>query len=1367
MIIFSLEKPMPDYYYWEDILDLTPEVEEECAKTLEQIRSGQTKSARLEKLTGHNLWSARAGYEKRLLFTVIRVGGRDYLQFVELSYHHYKDSRIMRNPRLLKQFRESREKAHSEALTWEVADASRLKKAVHSRHGRTAAPLRWYNHHLIALTDAQREVQDIRVPGLISGLAGSGKTSTVLLSLPKLRTNYNAIVCIANTPLLRNDMQRAWNALPQAMEPGSTVEFLTWQEWAKDNGLDLSGKTLAGEAEFKVWYCENVHHIARQHGVTVPKPIDTDKARGSRRRDAPSEAEASAIYQEMRIACGYTLEAYQGLGTCFSLFKSNSEERHFVRERLLAKWERHCAMKALVDPSLVQLKPGEFDGLLWVEEAQDFSCRQLRDMLCFSGPKLQFIACAGEYQRLNDSLPFINHLQQMVYEAGTSLARVVLPGSHRVPAVLEGAVQLVMDWSVDDAGGVLDRAQVRTFESTLSPYALPGSAHWLDTDSLAADALDAIRAFGANNPEFAVVTAPEYLDEARRVFGEAVFITTIEAIKGMQFKTGLHYRLLDTPRCEQICRAREAYQGEAASSSSHRPQNRLGNWQNATTYHRLFTAYTRFSERLIVMEASDRKYKETALLSSALRDTLPKRVLPLSLTSETVDTSPQAWANRVRQFIRMGSIDTARRLFTEKCGGTSEEFTALIARSERRVEPVMIPQTEAGPSSSSSCTSSSSTDAPQTVSPPKAPSPASLRPNASRKGKRSFKRGGTRVPDTSGIGEKQMLAKLFNPADPEIIEIIQTSSKRHPDLTRIFERLTQPVNLLPWLTLEQFGMQLSQQPLAVRTSLMYWVFNSASIGRGEYLERLLKESPQLINALADYCRQLYMAKELMFDARLSDLRFLILLREKPGPSHRLLHILNTRIGCSKNSDTVIDLSLQHRPKVCHEICSGLYLRPQDEWETFVNGLEKSALDWVSDLIHVQKKRAEDARKDWQKSAASHDLMGRVRDFFGVGQHISIPPGEDKNSPFLRMHRKARTCISPSVMMKALNRELKNCGKNWFRPAYVELYVAREGIREVLSRSQRLASESRAGSSMASFFQGYPGAPSVVQRIDDSRPQFPREVSEVKLETLFTPNADAVKEGRTSFLDWLCAEDTPVRQFTLVRLLTSVNSRLTEDFKEVLRKHVLPREVNPIYLDVQCLATIVDTEAGAYVIALFAQQLNVASAELLQAIAAYYPKECDPWSQLLHVTQESNWDSHVTPLIKVQPLYADYPEVYARLQKLYSLANQRGNGLWESCACSPFMRDNLLAALAFLKLPDSKITDSDRVLVNRLSAAIEPVKDNDVDTLSALVGNLRADPLLHPAGMLAGFIRAFCDVYLLVELRMKELESHYARAQHSI
>ncbi|QDQ39115.1 hypothetical protein E3226_001190 [Legionella geestiana] len=1362
---------MPKYYYWEDILDLTPEVEEECSKALDQIRNEQTKSAGLEELTGYNLYSVRAGYRKRLLFTVINVGGHDYLKFLELSLNHYEDSRIMKNPKLLKKFRKSRKKTSSETLTWESADDTQLKGVIHSDISEAPAPLRWYNHHLIALTGVQREVQNIAVPALISGLAGSGKTSTVLLSLPKLSTQYNAIVCIANTPLLRNDMQSAWNSLPQAMEPDSRVEFLTWIEWAERSGLNLSGKTLAGESEFKVWYRENVHkiaRIARQHGVTPSKLVKAQKTSGTRQHDLQADAEASAIYQEMRIACGYTPEAYQALGTCFSLFSTGSADRQFVHEWLLPAWEKYCARAALVDPSFVQLEPGELDGLLVVEEAQDFSCRQLRDLLRFSGSKLQFIACAGEYQRLNDSLPFVNHLQQMVYEAGTELTRVVLPGSFRVPAVLEGAVQLLIDWSVFDAGGVQDKAQVRTFESTLGPHALPGSAHWFECDKIPADLLQSIRVFGANNPEFAVVTSPdpEHVDEARRVFGEDVFVTTIEAIKGMQFKTGVHYRLLDTPRAEHLCAAREAQQAEGASSSAYRPKNRRGNWQNATTYHRLFTAYTRFSERLIIMEASVGKYK-TALLSNALRAKIPER-MPLSLTHETVDTSPEAWAKRVRQFIRQGSIDTARRLFIEKCKGRPEEFTTLMARFERRVEPAMPAQPEAQPSSSSSSsssTSSSSTDA-HIVSPSKTPALPSVRPAASRRGK-GPKRGMQRMSHANGTTEKQLLAKLFNPVDSEIAEIINQSDKKNPDLTRIFERLTKPVNLLPWISLEQFGMQFSLEPKAVRSSMMYWVFNYTSIGRSEYLEKLLKESPQLINALADYCRQLHLAKEPMFDARFSDLRYLILLRQKPGLCHKLLQAINTRAGFRKDSDTVIDVSLQHLPLVCHRICSNLYLLPQDEWESYIRAGEEWTLEWVGYLVHVLKERAAHARADWHKCAVSDDVMQQVRKFLGVGQPVGIPPGEDKNSPFLRMHKKARTCTSPLVMMKALNKELKNCGKNWFRPAYVELYVAREGIREAISRPALKASEPRVSSSAVSFFQGHSGAQSTIQQSGESRYQFPKDASTVTLETLFTPNADALREGRTSFLDWLCAGDSPVCQFTLVRLLTSVNSRLTEAFIEVLRQNVLAGNFDPKYLDVQCLAMIVDTDAGGYLIALFAQQLNVAPAELLQAIAAYYPKACDPWSQLLHFTLESEWNTHVTAGISEQPLYAKYPHVYARLQKLYSLANQRGKGLWDSCASSPFLRDNLLNALAFLKLPDSKISDCDRALVNRLSEQLEAMENTDIEAITALVGELRADPLLHPAGMLAGFIRAFCDHYLLVELRMKELESQYAQEHHSI
>ncbi|MGQ3892539.1 hypothetical protein [Legionella sp. CNM-4043-24] len=1329
--------PATAYYYWEDILDLNPDVEARCAKTLDQIRNGQFKSACLKKLKGHNLWSARAGYKERLLFTVIAVAGREYLCFVELSNEHYDDSFIMKNKKALKRFRTSRKGELLQAATWEDADGAGLGNVNHSKGARRAAPLRWFNHHMIELSDEQRNLQSIRVPALISGLAGSGKTSTVLLTLPKLRLIYNEIVCIANTAGLRNDMQRAWNGLPQAMEPGNPVVFLTWLEWAERNGLSLAGKTLVGEQEFKAWYRKQARKIARYHSVEVPFLLDEKKIDNKEQRALHADAEASAIYQELRIACGYDSLAYQALGTRFSLFPQQSAERHFVHELIMPAWEKHCVQSAFIDPSIVALAPEPLDGLLWIEEAQDFSCRQIRDLLRHAGKKLQFIACAGEYQRLNDSLPFIDHLQKMVFEAGTSLSRAVLPGSFRVPTVLEGTVQLLMDWSVRDAGGVQDRDQVRTFKSTLSPHAVPGSAHWFDREEMSSETFGALRAFGANNPEFAVLTCEDYVEEARSVFGDDVLIFTIEAIKGMEFKNGVHYRLLDTLPCERISRLHETEHDTGAGSSNHRPKNRIGNWRNATTYHRLFTAYTRFSERLVVIENSTGNYN-TVTLSNALRSTLPSSE-PLTLSDAPVDASPRAWAKRVRQFIRRGNHDTALRLFVEKCHGNPEDFAGLVRRLERRVEPVMPQEPVAAPSCSSSSpvsyapsTSASSSSASSSTM----AEPVRRRTKGRRQGAKSVK-----------ADAKSMLARLFNPDDSSLAALFTQAPELTLEAEHVLKILTTPINLIPLITLEQFGMQFRKTPHAERSSMMYWVFKNASQGRNRLLNALLEQNPSLIHALGDYCRQLYRTKDICFDDRYADLRHLTLLQKQGGSVGVLLDRISKYAGLPADRHSVFGLIILHIPMVYQKLCISLHMQPLSRWEEHIRLYAPEARSSIGVMIDDMRNRIENSRIRWRKSCRTDNLMQSIRTYFQVGVLNNMYEKIAKN-PLATLRDKASHCQEPSVMLDAINYELQNCGKNWFHPVYSVLYAAREGIMEAMPQATLPVSGPRAASSSSSgFFQPAPSARSGIH----SAEELYQKLSCLKLMELFVKDESAVARGGTSFFDWLCEPRYPERLEALRAILCGENQELITLFAIVLTKQVLAGHFHPAVLDVQRLAMIVDTAEGAGIIEFYAKILDVSPAELLQAIASYYPPECQPWADLLHQIPEGLWERFVTPVVSRHPRFAEYAHVYERLKGIYSQANRRGRGLIESRTYSLSQRDNTLLALELINGPESKKTPDEKAIIDMLTQQIVAEGDISDEALNGYLVRAREIPKLPRAGMLAGYLRAVTDPVILSRL----------------
>src|SRR3954465_10547975 len=88
-------------FYWKGILDpkgLSAVYEE----TLEKLVAGNYQGLDLEKLVGHNVYSARVNKFNRLLFTTIRVQDKPYLMLLdEVLNHDYAKSRFLK-PAVLK-----------------------------------------------------------------------------------------------------------------------------------------------------------------------------------------------------------------------------------------------------------------------------------------------------------------------------------------------------------------------------------------------------------------------------------------------------------------------------------------------------------------------------------------------------------------------------------------------------------------------------------------------------------------------------------------------------------------------------------------------------------------------------------------------------------------------------------------------------------------------------------------------------------------------------------------------------------------------------------------------------------------------------------------------------------------------------------------------------------------------------------------------------------------------------------------------------------------------------------------------------------------------------------------------------------------
>src|SRR3990167_7894139 len=219
----------------------------------------------LEKLTHHDIYSFRINDAERLLFTTVHIpkDGPEYLLILDyLPTHQYDRSQFLRSGQL-RNYRERYESLTPEQLEQlsceleqlsfkpvfkPVDDTAEFSKRM--RHvtplDETINPVLDYDNtgKLIQLSEIQNEDLTLKLPAVISGGAGSGKTSIAIAALSQYAENYTenyienhtenqmnataSALYITKSHQLCQSVQKHWQTLPISRDQAAnSVEFST------------------------------------------------------------------------------------------------------------------------------------------------------------------------------------------------------------------------------------------------------------------------------------------------------------------------------------------------------------------------------------------------------------------------------------------------------------------------------------------------------------------------------------------------------------------------------------------------------------------------------------------------------------------------------------------------------------------------------------------------------------------------------------------------------------------------------------------------------------------------------------------------------------------------------------------------------------------------------------------------------------------------------------------------------------------------------------------------------------------------------------------------------------------------------------
>ena len=707
----NINIPMPKVYFWRDLVGHDAKFLPYKAK-IQQLLAGSYAGLSLEKLkipSRTPIYSVRINKENRLLFTTYE--GKLCLLDIVLNHDYHKSS-FLRTRGFLNAFLDKHHEALDRAATppWALTEREEddfvTVKCVSglsiSSDALELAALDYYQRRLIEFSAIQNEVLSVRLPLVVSGPAGSGKSCTAVSILSNHVQRYIdedeafPIVYMSRSRHLVADIRRIWQEKnPMGLREGA-VFFKTYDELLDEQIPE--GFRRADPEIFSTWYKDYLAHSK--------KLSKTAKALGC----VPIES-TKELWREFRIISGgYSKDEYLALGEGQSGV-SDKGQRELIYKSYYAYLD-YLSSQHLIESELHSLKARPYK-LVVVDEAQDLSYGQLLGLSRLAGHNSVFLL--GEHQILFDGLSRQAYLQRLFHQQGISLNLRQLQATYRSsPAVLAVANALIQA-KYRATGGAVDKGEVAELEASEKALARENQALWFDPRNK--KELARIKEHARCGQIAVVAWSSESMREAQEVLGTPLVFTPAE-IKGLEYPTVVVWQPLSGSECDDACEKLRGLPIAASSSAGHLPKKGHGNTASLPYFNELITAVTRAQHTLIVVQSLNNHARRPLIevLSTAIpslyhalnskspgsRTITPSSSSPsdegiigFAATSTGELSSKDYWESEAAKLVTQGLERQAEAIFLENLGKTKVEYEAFaeIFRPELSVKPVAYAST--------------------------------------------------------------------------------------------------------------------------------------------------------------------------------------------------------------------------------------------------------------------------------------------------------------------------------------------------------------------------------------------------------------------------------------------------------------------------------------------------------------------------------------------------------------------------------------------------------------------------------------------------------------------------------------------------
>jgi len=497
-------------------------------RLIQFMENGATHGFNLEKLNGSDYWSLRVNEKRRLILTPVKYEGKSYWLWIKvLDTHNYNE--LPQKP-----------------IEWELAAGSVETEAVMEE----ALPeliahehVEYYDQHYIVLSSSQQKAKHAKLPLILSGVAGAGKTSTILAMIKEFVEQHSEVpegeqpkrlLYITKSKALVAKLRTEWTA--QNITTPHQVEFESVEELAQRQYSEVS---FIEANEFKIWF-------EKQKAINKAKSKGKDKEKND---EFQFPENGLHIYEEFLHLCGYdTFEEYDDqVGKKDSHAEFGDEKTRRWVWGLYKDYRDYLNSVAneQIDLNFLRLTPTEHYDALFIDEGQDLS-RGLFASLTEFAINHQYVACVGGHQQLYGRGCLVSYATSIGKKQNVSVTHHKLAECYRSDDAVTEVANAFLQLKIYATGGTKERNKHEFNFVALSGSTERGYAEWLDDESQLEPYKEDL-----DNDDFAVVTSEAHFEEAQRFYGgERVY--TAKQIKGLEFSRILMHRPFDTPEFESL-----------------------------------------------------------------------------------------------------------------------------------------------------------------------------------------------------------------------------------------------------------------------------------------------------------------------------------------------------------------------------------------------------------------------------------------------------------------------------------------------------------------------------------------------------------------------------------------------------------------------------------------------------------------------------------------------------------------------------------------------------------------------------------------------------------------------------------------------